>query len=157
MGRSMPDAHMPSREELGSMVWQGVVAGANGINFYGPAHFFKKENESTSKENLAVLRHVVKELRSVSDTIVSPEKPVTVKDLPKQLRARAWRCKGSSYVLVVNPDEMPVKGTFRLSESFGNSEIVVGKGLKLLKGNAVDVNFPPIGYSVIRLYNADPK
>jgi hypothetical protein len=60
-------------------------------------------------------------------------------------------------VLVVNPDEMPVKGIFRLSESFGNSEIVVGKGLKLLKGNAVDVNFPPIGYSVIRLYNADPK
>ena len=157
MGRGMPDAHMPTRGELASMTWQGIVAEATGINFYGPAHFFRKENESTKEENLAALTHVVKELRKLSPVIVSPDEPLKVSGVPSSLRTRAWRFGGDSYVLVVNPDPKPVKATLKLSESFAQARLEAGGGLKLSGGNVIDVDFGPIGYGVIHLSDAAPR
>ena len=151
MGRSMPDARMPTREELGSMVWQGVVAGATGVNFYGPGHFLNEKNASTAKENFAILSHVVKELRRVAPAIVSPETPVRIEGVPSPLRTRAWRLGRDSYVLVVNPEPMSVKAKLKLSESFVKSNVEAGSGLRLVGGNVLEVDFAPIGYGVLRL------
>ena len=154
MGRNMPDARMPTREELGAMVWQGIVAGATGVNFYGPGHFFDEKHASALKDNLAILGHVVKELRRVGPAIVSPEKPIRVGGVPASLRTRAWRLGSDSYLLVVNPDEKPVKAKLRLSERFSAAQLEAGNGLKLSGGNVVDVDFAPIGYGVLRLTGA---
>jgi hypothetical protein len=151
MGRSMPDARMPTREELGSMVWQGVVAGATGVNFYGPGHFLNEKNASTAKENFAILSHVVKELHRVAPAIVSPETPVRIDGVPSPLRTRAWRLGSDSYVLVVNPEPKPVKAKLKLSECFVKSNVEAGAGLKLAGGNVLEVDFAPIGYGVLRL------
>lgn len=151
MGRSMPDARMPTREELGAMVWQGIVAGATGVNFYGPTHFFNEKNVSTPDECLAILGHVVKELRRVSPAIISTEKPICLDSVPSMLRTRTWRLNGESYVLVVNPEATPVKARLKLPERFLRASIEAGAGLKLVGGNAINVDFAPLGYGVIRL------
>ena len=151
MGRNMPDARMPTREELGAMVWQGIVAGATGVNFYGPGHFLHEKNASTAKENFAILSHIVKELRRVAPAIVSPETPVRIDGVPSPLRTRAWRLGSDSYVLVVNPEPKPVKAKLKLSECFVKSNVEAGAGLKLAGGNVLEVDFAPIGYGVLRL------
>ena len=151
MGKTMADAHMPSKEELGSMAWQGIVAGATGINFYGPGHFFRDEHASDRAENLAVLRHVVKELRKLSPVLLSTDEAMSLEGDPSPLRTRTWRFNGDDYVLVVNPEPKPVKASLKLPGSFARGCIEAGGGLTLSGGNSIDVDFGPLGYGVIHL------
>lgn len=151
MGKNMPDAHMPSKEELGSMVWQGIVAGATGINFYGPGHYFKDEHASTKEANLAVLRHVVKELRKLSPVLLSADGSVLLDGVPSALRTRTWRFNGDDYVLVVNPEPKPVNASLKLPRRYARGDIEAGGGLTLSGGNSIDVDFGPVGYGVIHL------
>jgi hypothetical protein len=97
------------------------------------------------------LGHVVKELRRVSPAIISTEKPICLDSVPSMLRTRAWRLNGDSYVLVVNPEATPVKARLKLPERFLRASIEAGAGLKLVGGNAINVDFAPLGYGVIRL------
>ena len=157
MGKSMPDAHMPSKEELGSMAWQGIVAGATGVNFYGPGHFFGADRASTKEKNLAVLRHVVKELRKLSPVLLSTDAAMPVEGVPSPLRVRTWRFKGDSYMLVVNPEPEPVKAKIRLPGRFARGCIEAGGGLTLSGGNSIDVDFGPLGYGVIHLSDSAPR
>lgn len=157
MGKNMPDAHMPTKEELGSMTWQGIVAGATGVNFYGPGHFFGKEHASSKTENLAVLRHVVKELRKLSPVLLSTEDAMRLEGVPPPLRTRTWRFCGDSYVLVVNPEPKPVKAKISLPVDFARGCLEAGCGLSLSGGNSIDVDFGPVGYGVIHLSGLAPR
>ncbi len=133
------------------MVWQAVVAGARGVELYGPGHFFDSEHLDSAEKNFADMVALVADVRKMSPALLSSETPVAVDCVPPQLRTRTWRLGEDSYLLVVNPEEKPARCSLRLSEQFDLGFVEVGGGLSLKDGNTVDVSFGPIGYGLLHL------
>lgn len=157
MGKSMPSPHMPSFAELSSMVWQAIVAGAKGVELYGPGHFFDPERLNSAERNFADMVALVADVRRASPALLSSETPVAVDGVPAQLRTRTWRLGADSYLLVVNPEEKPARASLRLSERFDLGFVEAGDGLSLKDGNVVDVSFGPIGYGLLHLAEKAPR
>ena len=92
---------MPTREEMSSMTWQAIAAGANGIVYYYFEDAYRrgatKEEEAQRWTDVCAVAREVKEKESV---ILAEPGPEPVCD-PKSVVCRTWRMKDGSIHLLV--------------------------------------------------------
>ena len=92
---------MPTREEMSSMTWQAIAAGANGLVYYYFEDAYRrgatKEEKAQRWTDVCAVAREVKEKESV---ILAEPGPEPVCD-PKSVVCRSWRMKDGSIRLLV--------------------------------------------------------
>lgn len=111
--KTLKNPRFPTREEMRSMSWQCIAAGANGIVFYSFASMHKMrpdDKTSTFEGRWADLTAVAEEIRREFPTLLSDPGP-KVREAPDGMGARSWRlADGSVRMMFVNATERPVSG-----------------------------------------------
>ena len=113
-----PSVRIPTAEEMRSMAWQAVAAGANGLVFY--SYFDLRERTSWPKDRTAGgwegVCAVVKELDACKETLLSLPGP-SVRSVPDGVACRTWRRNdGTKWCLVCNETRNPVSGMIELAD-----------------------------------------
>lgn len=113
-----PAVRIPTGEEMRSMAWQAVAAGANGLVFY--SYFDLRLRKSWPKERTAggweSLCAVVKELDALKDVLLSLPGPAVV-SAPAGTACRTWRKNdGTVWCLVCNEKRVPAGGEVMLAD-----------------------------------------
>ena len=123
-----PSVRMPNFEEMRSMAWQAVAAGANGLVFYSFHDLLKrdwpKERVAGGWENVCKVAKEIKAKESIILSVPGPEVTCGTEDVV----CRSWLADtGEAHVLVCNRLDKPVKATLAA------------------KGRKAVVSLPPIG------------
>lgn len=113
-----PGIRFPTEEEMRSMVWQSVAAGANGL--VGYSFFDINERESVARETAdakwAEVCRVFSEVKGKEGTILAAPGP-DVTACPTGLVVRTWTvAEGKTSVLVCNTLRTAVSGTVTAGE-----------------------------------------
>jgi len=111
--KTLKHPRFPTRDEMRSMAWQCVSAGANGLVFYSfsAMHTMRPgDTTSTFAKRWEDLTSVAEEIRKEFPTLLSEPGP-KVRDVPAGMGARSWRLTGGSVrMLFVNATEKAVSG-----------------------------------------------
>ena len=123
-----PSVRMPNFEEMRSMAWQAVAAGANGLVFYSFHDLLKrdwpKERVAGGWENVCKVAKEIKAKESIILSVPGPEVTCGTEDVV----CRSWLADtGEVHVLVCNRLDKPVTATLAA------------------KGRKAVVSLPPIG------------
>ena len=117
-GTENPDFRFPRRDELFSMVWQPIAAGANGLVGYA-FHAMRRELKGDAYD--AAMRDVVDafgEVKSKASVILSDPGPAVTSSHPGVI-VRTWRtCDGFIHALAVNTTRKPVNGDLNFSDGY---------------------------------------
>ena len=110
-----PVVKMPTLDEMRSMTWQSVAAGANGLVFYSFFDVRKKDPDPARRaqywnEVLTLAREVAARV----EVMLSAEAAPAVEGVPPELVCRAWRKDGRDVLLVCNRTRRPVGADIRL-------------------------------------------
>ena len=120
----------PTGEEMRSMAWQPVAAGANGLVFYAYYDIWapsRKWTPELRKQKWSEVVAIAKEVKAKEKVLLSPPGP-RVERAPDGIVARTWRTDdGTVHVLVCNALREAVSG-----------ELVVG-------GKTLSVSLPGLG------------
>ena len=102
---------MPTEEELRSMTWQSIAAGANGIVYYSFFNIYDGEKEPLRSQIFNYVCKVAQEVRDREQILLSPLPPPEIVRLPKGVVARSWKTRdGDIYLLACNTLRKAVKG-----------------------------------------------
>ena len=146
------DQLAPTRAQLANMTWQAIAGGANGLvcySFYAvhePHSTCNNADEFTWKD----LCGVVREVKKCEEILLADGIPVEVSGAPEALGVRAWSHRGADYLLVVNGTEARLAASLKLSRRFTRVSAAFGPAPSLA-GDVLDVDFPPLAYSMLRL------
>ena len=92
---------MPTREEMSSMTWQAIAAGANGIVYYYFEDAYRRGATDEEKaRRWADVCAVAREVKEKESVILADPGPVPMSD-PKSVVCRSWRMKDGSIRLLV--------------------------------------------------------
>ncbi len=143
----------PTLEEIRSMAWQCLAAGANGLVFYS---FFEiyEENAPNPKKFDVAWREVctmAEDIRARIPIFLSVEKPPTITSQPELIVARAWRHEGRDYLLAVNMTREPQHGMIVLDGRYRRATADLGHGASLAAPGRIEVSLAPLGYTFLRL------
>ena len=146
------DQLAPTRAQLANMTWQAVAGGANGLVFYAFHALMDTHSTCNNADEFTWkdLCGVVREVKRCEDIFLSDGSPVEVAGAPEALAVRAWSHKGTDYVLVVNCTASRQAARLRLSRRFARVAAAFGPS-PTLAGDVLDVDFPPLAYSMLRL------
>ena len=117
-----PPNRMPTVEEMRSMSWQFIAAGANGLIFYG----FSTIQASKRKDGTpfsfdrawADTCVVAEEVKRYIPVLLSVEEAPAVAGAPEAWGVRVWRKDGETWLLVVNAQDEPSEAELTLGEDF---------------------------------------
>ena len=107
------DVRMPTYEEIRSMTWQAIAAGANGIIYYSFFDLLKrdkwpKERTAGAWENVCKVAHEVKKFEAV---LLSEGEVPSIEGVPEEVAARTWRNGERIHLLLANTLRKEVSGT----------------------------------------------
>ncbi|HOF62287.1 MAG TPA: hypothetical protein PK251_16170 [Candidatus Latescibacteria bacterium] len=110
-----PEVKMPTYEEMRSMAWQSIAAGANGLVFYSFFDLVKRENDAIHKRAWNDLLKIVREIHAHVSVMLSVETaPAAVIEGATEkgygdVVCRTWRKDGRTWLLACNRMRKPVK------------------------------------------------
>ena len=103
---------MPTEEELRSMTWQSIAAGANGIVYYSFFNIFDGEKEPLRTRIFDYVCKVAREVRDQEQILLSPLPSPEIRRGPYGIVARSWKTSsGETYLLACNILREAVSGT----------------------------------------------
>ena len=106
----------PTEEEISSMTWQPIAAGANGLFYYAFHRICNGARPAERDEYLRRTARVAAEVKERMPILLSDPGP-KVESAPKGSICRTWRLAGGRVVLLVaNSTRRDVTGTVVLSE-----------------------------------------
>ncbi|MBP5320610.1 MAG: hypothetical protein J6334_06450 [Kiritimatiellae bacterium] len=141
----------PTLEEMRSMAWQCVAAGANGLIFYSFFDFFKAPNNVPFEVRWKDMKQVAEEFAARIPMLLSVEPAPTVTGAPETLGVRCWRWNGAVYLLAVNSTNEPLEATLTLGETANTAALELGTTPPTLTGNRVKISLAPIEPMLIKL------
>ena len=94
----------PTYEELRSMAWQAIAAGANGLLWYSAHHIFKCSPAERLEENWGNLVKVADEIKSHGDVILS--EGTTATSSSPSVVVRAFEKDGAVWLLAANAERV---------------------------------------------------
>ena len=107
---------MPTRQELRSMTWQAIAAGANGLVYY--AFFDLLERDGWRKDRVAGgwedLCAVAREVKAFEPVLLSDDPPPVVEGGDGDVAARAWSCDGKHCIVMANTLRKKVAGALKV-------------------------------------------
>ena len=140
----------PTLEELRSMAWQCVAAGANGLIFYSFFDLFKEPNGVSFDARWADVKKVAEEFAARIPMLLSVDPVPAVTGAPDTMGVRCWKWRDAVYLLAVNTTLEPLQATLTLGETFKSAQVEFGSAPKL-DGNRLTVSLAPIEPMLIRL------
>ena len=119
-----PPNRMPTVEEMRSMAWQFIAAGANGLVFYGFSTIqVPKRKDGTPfsfDKAWADTCAVAEEVRRFIPVLLSADEPPSVTGAPESWGVRLWRKDGDVWLLAVNAQDEPSEAELTLGEGFAS-------------------------------------
>ena len=112
------DSRMPTAEEMRSMSWQCIAAGANGLIYYTYGTLHRPTNKTPFAKAWADVCAAAGEVRRYIPVMLSVEDPPAVSGAPSAWSVRVWRKDGEVYLLAVNAQDNPETAELMLSEDF---------------------------------------
>lgn len=113
-----PEDRMPTVEEMRSMAWQCIAAGANGLVFYSFAAIQKETHGMKFETAWEDICKVGEEIRRYIPVLLSVEPAPSVSRVPSAWPTRVWRKDGETWLLVVNAQDAAGEAVLTLSEDF---------------------------------------
>jgi hypothetical protein len=126
----------PVLDEMRTMAWQCIAAGANGLIFYSYFDLFKMEESEPFEKRWQEVCAMGEEIRRFIPVMLSVE-PLPAMSWIKgdQIEGRAWSYKGETYVLIVNGSQetatarlRPDKQAAKVVTEFGKAPQVLDNG-----------------------------
>lgn len=97
------DAHTPTREEIRNMTWQCIAGGANGIVYFKYGDLARNPfGDATFESRWADVKAVAQEVKDFMPVLLSGEDAPEVKVSNGDVRARAFRYRGETWLTAVN-------------------------------------------------------
>lgn len=113
----------PTEAEIKNMVWQCVVAGANGVCTYNYNGLRRKHKVVPFDVRWAEVCRVYGEFARYTDVFLSTEKAPAVSGAPAGVYVRTWRHEGKDWLLVVNTLEKSVQKCTLEIEGHGKRDL----------------------------------
>ena len=140
---SHADSRMPTAEEMRSMSWQCIAAGANGLIYYTYGTLHRPKNKTPFEKAWADVCAAAGEVRRYIPVMLSVEPPPAVSGAPEAWGVRVWRKDGNVYLLAVNAQDHADAATLVLSEEFAAVASEFGPEAKLDGGRRVCLALGP--------------
>jgi hypothetical protein len=125
-----PPYRMPTIDEMRSMAWQFIAAGANGLIFYGFSTIQvpkRKDGTPFSFDRAwADTCAVAEEVRQYIPVLLSAEDAPSVTGAPEPWGVRVWRKDGQVWLLAVNAQDVPSEAELTLGAGFDRVETAFG-------------------------------
>lgn len=142
-----PPCRMPTVEEMRSMAWQFIAAGANGLVFYGFSTIQmprRKDGTPFSFDSAwADTCAVAEEVRRFIPVLLSAEGPPTATGAPEQWGLRLWRKAGAVWLLAVNAQDTPSEAELTLDENFARIEAAFGPPAEQTGARTLRISLAP--------------
>ena len=125
-----PPYRMPTVDEMRSMAWQFIAAGANGLIFYGfsTIQVPKRKNGTpfSFDKAWADTCAVAAEVRQYIPVLLSADEPPAVSGAPEPWGVRVWRKDGQVWLLAVNAQDVSSEAELTLGAGFDRVETAFG-------------------------------
>lgn len=126
----------PTREEISSMTWQAIAAGANGIFYYAFHRICMGAPPEMRDDYLRRVADAASEVREMMPVLLSEPGPAVV-SAPDGAVCRSWRTSpGEVVVLAANTTRGEVAGAVTLAG-----------------GASAEISLPPLGHSFLTFAN----
>ena len=142
-----PKSRMPTAEEMRSMSWQFIAAGANGLIYYSFSTIqYGRRKDGTPFDfgkAWADVCAVGAEIRRYIPVLLAAEPAPTVTGAPDAWGVRVWRKDGETWLLVVNAQDAADAATLTLSEDFATVAPAFGPAAEKAGARALKVSLAP--------------
>ena len=150
--RSGPGLRAPTLDEMRSMAWQCIAAGANGLIFYS---WFDLNNKSVEpfQQRWPDICQMAEEIKSFFPVLLSVDaapQPDNV-DAPENLAWRVYGKSGDIYLLAVNSDITSAEAQFHFPMEFSKCSTELGTNTVSCSGSNVSMKFAALEPKIIRL------
>lgn len=142
-----PPYRMPTVEEMRSMAWQFIAAGANGLIFYGFSTIQmprRKDGTPFSFDSAwADTCAVAGEIRKYIPVLLSAEEPPSVTGAPKSWGLRVWRKDGDVWLLAVNSQDEPSEAELTIGVDFARIGAAFGPPAEQTGARTLRISLAP--------------
>jgi len=146
----------PTPEEIRSMTWQAIAAGANGVVYYSFHGLFKFADKATFDSLWGGVVEVAREVKRFEGVLLSVEPPPEVAGVPPSLCVRAWRVGDTVHLLAANTTREAVSSEIGLEGAQGVASTDLGGGISVPAAGRIRVELPPIGVAFARIVSPGP-
>ena len=146
-----PEFRFPTREELDSMFWQAIAAGANGLVPYA-FHLMQRLLKGADYDKaMGDVKAVMASVKRREAIILSAPGPSATADATNLL-CRTWTTpNGKTWLLLSNANRAQVTAKVRLGASFRAAVPEPGVTATLTSPAVLSVDFPPLASGFVRL------
>ena len=142
-----PPYRMPTIEEMRSMTWQFIAAGANGLIYYGFSTIqVPKRKDGTPfsfDKAFADVCVVAEEVKRYIPVLLSVEDAPSVTGAPESWGLRVWRKDGETWLLAVNAQDVAASAELKLSEDFATVTPAFGPAAEKTGQRTLKVSLAP--------------
>ena len=142
-----PPYRMPTVEEMRSMSWQFIAAGANGLIYYGFSTIMPQKRKDGTPfsfdKAFADVCTVAEEVRQYIPVLLSVEDAPSVTGAPESWGLRVWRKDGETWLLAVNAQDTAASAELTLSEDFASVAPAFGPAAEKTGDRTLKVSLAP--------------
>ena len=149
-----PEHRFPTRQQLDSMFWQAIAAGANGLIPYA-FHAIQKNLKGADFEQ--AMNDVVAVMSAIKrhESVILSDPGSSAITGAKNLFCRTWRTKnGECWLLLSNANRSRISATVNLGEVFAGLHAEDSVKVELSASNVLSVEMEPLSSGFVRLENA---
>jgi hypothetical protein len=142
----------PTLEEMRSMAWQCVAAGANGLVFYSFFDLFKMKDRDPFEKRWAEVCKMAEEIKRFIPVLLSaePAPAVTCEGAP-MVETRVCKKDGEVYLLAVNGGSEPASATVTVAGGCAAARAEFGSAPAVKEGGKLAFTFAPLEPVMVRL------
>ena len=142
-----PPYRMPTVEEMRSMSWQFIAAGANGLIYYGFSTIMPQKRKDGTPfsfdKAFADVCTVAEEVKRYIPVLLSVEDAPSVTGAPAAWGLRVWRKDGETWLLAVNAQDAADAAELTLSEDFATVTPAFGPAAEKTGPRTLKVSLAP--------------
>lgn len=148
-----PDSRMPTVEEMRSMSWQFIAAGANGLIYYTYGTLHRPTNKTPFDKAWADVCAAADEVRRYIPVMLSVEEPPIVSSVPAAWGVRVWRKDGGVYLLLVNAQDKSDTAELTFSEDVAEVAAEFGPLAQRIDARTIRIALGANEPAMCRLHN----
>jgi hypothetical protein len=150
-GKERDESRAPTLDEMRTMAWQSIAAGANGLVFYSYFDLYKMAERDPFEKRWAEVCTMAGEIKSFIPVMLSIDPvPEFSWIKPSQVEGRVWSYKGETNVLVVTGGNEPAEARILLDNSMKNITVEFGDAPEKMKFGAYRFTLDPLKPVMIR-------
>ena len=144
-GAERERARAPTLQEMRSMAWQCVAAGANGLVFFSFFDLYRMNDRDPFDTRWADVCAMAEEIKRYIPVILSDEAaPKVTRAGPASVETRAWRSGSDVYLLAVNSEAKPVTATVTVAGGCQSVSAGFGKPPEMKADGTLVYTFAPL-------------